>query len=254
MRTDEVEVPALGRVAVLWSPDPDVRPRSGCVALHGAALPQRRQPLFEHLATVLTSLGIGVLTFDRRSWPDGDTPLQVQADDARHAVRFLRARVEGGVGLFGFSQGAWAASLAAADFPDASFLALVGCSGVSPARQMRYYTDELLRRAGYPVEDRELLGEARAAVEEVLRGDGDRPRAERLLAAAVARPWFGLSYLPRTLPAPDDSWPDIDYDRSPGPGCGVRSFSSTGTTSSASRRRRARACGSVPSHHRPTHG
>jgi pimeloyl-ACP methyl ester carboxylesterase len=46
----------------------------------------------------------------------------------------------------------------------------------------------------------------------VLRGDGDRPRAERLLAAAVARPWFGLSYLPRTLPAPEDSWPDIDYD------------------------------------------
>jgi pimeloyl-ACP methyl ester carboxylesterase len=130
-------------------------------------------------------------------------------------VRFLRARVGGEVGVFGFSQGAWAASLAAADFPDVSFLALVGCSGVSPARQMRHYTDELLRRAGYRAEDRALLGEARAAVEEVLRGAGDRPRVGRLLAAAVERPWFELSYLPPTLPAPEDSWPDMDYDPEP---------------------------------------
>jgi pimeloyl-ACP methyl ester carboxylesterase len=215
MRTDEVDVPALGRVALLWSPDGDVRPRGGCVALHGAALPQRRQPIFEHLATVLTQLGISVLTYDRRSWPAGDTPLQVQADDARHAVRFLRAELGREVGIFGFSQGAWAASLAAADFPDVSFLALVGCSGVSPARQMRYYTDELLRRAGYSAEDRALLGEARAAMEEVLRGAGDRRHAERLLAAAVDRPWFELSYLPRTLPGPGDSWPDMDYDPEP---------------------------------------
>jgi pimeloyl-ACP methyl ester carboxylesterase len=80
-------------------------------------------------------------------------------------VRFLRARVDGEVGVFGFSQGAWAASL--------------------------------------------------AAVEEVLRGAGDRRLAERLLAAAVERPWFELSYLPRTLPAPGDSWPDMDHDPEP---------------------------------------
>ncbi|MGN6576610.1 MAG: alpha/beta fold hydrolase [Nocardioides sp.] len=194
-----------------------MRPRAGIVALHGAALPQRRQPIFEHLATTLTSLGISVLTFDRTppSTLNGDTPLQVQADDARRAVEFLRSHLDARVGVFGFSQGAWAASLAAADFPGISFLALVGCSGVSPAKQMRYYTDELLRRAGHSAEDRAVLTEARAAVEDVLRGTGDRGRAERLLAVAVKRPWFELSYLPRTLPGPGDSWPDMDYDPEP---------------------------------------
>jgi pimeloyl-ACP methyl ester carboxylesterase len=217
MRVEELEVPSLGRPALLWSPDPGVSPRGAIVALHGAALPQRRQPLFEHLATTLTPLGISILTFDRRPppRPNGDTPLQVQADDARHAVQFLRTRVDGQVGVFGFSQGAWAASLAAADFRAIAFLALVGCSGVSPANQMRYYTDELLRRAGHSVEDRALLASTRAAVEDVLRGTGDRGRAEHLLAAAVKRPWFELSHLPRTVPGPDDSWPDMDYDPEP---------------------------------------
>ena len=215
MRVEELEVPSLDRVALLWSADGDARRRGGCVALHGAALPQRRQPIFEHLATTLAPLGISVLTFDRRSWPDGDTPLKVQAADARRAVQFLRARIDGNVGLFGFSQGAWAASLAAADLPDVSFLAPVGCSGVSPSQQMRYYTDELLRRAGYPTEDRSLLRDARAAVEDVLRGAGDRGHAERLLAVAAERPWFELSYLPPTIPDPGDSWPDMDYDPEP---------------------------------------
>ena len=60
---------------------------------------------------------------------------------------------------------------------------------------MRYYTDELLRRAGYGTEDRDRLRALRLALEDVLRGDGDREPAGELLAAAVAEPWFPLAYL-----------------------------------------------------------
>jgi pimeloyl-ACP methyl ester carboxylesterase len=31
----------------------------------------------------------------------------------------------------------------------------------------------------------------------------------------VDQPWFGLSYLDSRLPAPEQSWPDMDYDPEP---------------------------------------
>jgi uncharacterized protein len=186
------------------------------VALHGAALPQREQPMFEHLASIVTPLGFGVLTFDRRECGgDDDTPLQLQADDALSAVRLLGSMVEAPVGLFGFSQGAWAASLAASQDSSVGFLAVVGCSGVSPAMQMRFYTDELLRRAGYSKAQRAQLRALRMAIEELLRGEGDRHEAAALLLSARDEPWFDLAYLPPELPAPGDRWDDIDYDPEP---------------------------------------
>src|SRR5262245_20072933 len=39
----------------------------GVVALHGAGLPQRDQPLFSHLARILGPLGYAVLSYDRRA-------------------------------------------------------------------------------------------------------------------------------------------------------------------------------------------
>lgn len=190
--------------------------RGGVVALHGAALPQREQPLFEHLASTLTPLGYAVLSYDRRATPDGDdTPLEVQADDALAAVAALRAETAAPVGLFGFSQGAWAAALAASRSADVKFLVLLGSCGVSPAVQMRFYTDELLRRAGYGAEDRAQLGALRLAVEEVLRGKGDRGRTADLLAAAATRPWFSMAYLHPEVPSPEERWHDMDYDPEP---------------------------------------
>ncbi len=215
MRIEELGTRALGRAATVWSPSAGVRVRGGFVALHGASLPQRRQPIFAHLAATLTRQGFTVLTFDRRPWPDGATPLEGQAADALTATQLLQARIGAPVGLFGFSQGAWSASLAAADDRTVSSLVLVGCSGVSPAEQMRFYTDELLRRAGYGTTERDRLRQLRMSMEELLRGAGDRERAGRLLAAAVSRPWFDLAYLPRTLPESTDTWPDMDYDPEP---------------------------------------
>jgi uncharacterized protein len=216
MQLQEFDPSPFGRPALLRLPDPGVDVRGGVVALHGAGLPQRRQPLFEHLAVTLTAMGFAVLTFDRRPGRNGeDTPLDAQADDALAAVEYLQARIDAPVGLYGFSQGAWAASLAAARDSTVAMLAMVGCSGVSPAEQMRFHTDERLRRAGYDESDRALQRELRLAYEALLRGEGDYGAATTLLDAAVGQPWFPLSYLDSELPSPEQSWPDMDYDPEP---------------------------------------
>jgi len=216
VRTREIALDPIAGPCLLRVPDDGVAVRGGVVALHGAALPQRDQPLFEHLARTLTPTGHAVLSYDRRAATDGgDTPLEAQAEDALAAVEALRTEIDAPVGLFGFSQGAWAAALAASRSPHLAFLALVGCCGVSPAVQMRFYTDELLRRAGYDDEDRTRLRAARLAVEDVLRGYGDRRAAAELLATAAAQPWFPMAYLGPELPAPEERWHDMDYDPEP---------------------------------------
>jgi len=215
MRTAEVAVPTLAGAALMRTPDRGVPLRGGVVALHGASWPEREQPLFEHLARTLTPLGYAVLSYDRRPAADGaDTPLDVQAADALAGVAALQAEVDAQVGVFGFSQGAWAAALAASRSAEIAFLALLGCCGVSPAVQMRFYTDELLRRAGYDADDRARLRTLRLAVEDVLRGKGDRAQAADLLATAVTRPWFPVAHLPPQLP-PAGGWHDMDYDPEP---------------------------------------
>jgi uncharacterized protein len=216
VRSSEVVVPGLSGPGLLRSPgsaDPQVR--GGVVALHGAALPQRDQPLFEHLARTLATTGYAVLSFDRRASTAGeDTSLELQAEDALLACAWLRTSLDAVVGVYGFSQGAWAAALAASHDPAVAFLVLVGCSGVSPAEQMRFYTDELLRRAGYGATDRGQLLEARLVLEEVLRGEGDFDSANKVLKAASTRPWFEHAYLPTEVVS-GERWPDMDYDPEP---------------------------------------
>ena len=63
--------------------------------------------------------------------------------------------------------------MAAARSADVAFLALLGCSGVSPAAQMRYFM-ESLRRAGHDKAVHTAAAHVRLAVEAVLRGDGAR--------------------------------------------------------------------------------
>jgi uncharacterized protein len=216
MRSTDIAIPGVEGPGLLRVPDEGVAVRGGVVALHGAAFPQREQPIFEHLARTLTPLGYAVLSYDRRPSPDGDdTSLEVQAEDALAAVAALAAETGGRVGLFGFSQGAWAAALATSRSADVRFLALLGSSGVSPAIQMRYYTDELLRRAGYGEAERARLLALRVAVEDVLRGTGDRRQAADLLAQETTEPWFPMAYLPPELPSPDERWNDMDHDPEP---------------------------------------
>ncbi len=188
--------------------------RAGVVALHGAEAGERSYFLYEHLADLLEPEGVAVLRYDRRPSLDGhDVPLRVQAADALAALRQLRAIVKPApVGLWGFSQGAWAAPLAAVTEPDdVAFLICVSCCGVSPALQMQVGCSKQLRKHGYAEVDVAELTLARGAVEHFLRGGEERAGTQALLDRAATRPWFEHAYLPRTVPVPG-TWPDMDFD------------------------------------------
>ncbi|MFG1778920.1 alpha/beta hydrolase family protein [Micromonospora sp. NPDC049051] len=190
-------------------------PRGALAVLHGSHAGSRSYFLYEHLARLLPPAGIAVLRFDRRPRIDGrDVPLSAQADDAAAALNVLRRQVgDVPVGLWGFSQGAWAAALTASRHR-VDFLALVGCSGVSPARQMRYGTAEQLRRHGYGDADLAELDRLRGVAEAYLRGGLSRAVAQAELDAAFERPWFPLAFLPREVPEPG-AWTDLDFDPEP---------------------------------------
>lgn len=200
--------------ATLTVPESGVR--GGLVPLHPASDGSRQQFLFEHLVDTLGPRGIAVLRFDRRRAQDGeDVPFGVQADDALQALRLLRAQIGAPVGLWAWSQGAWAAALAAAQSSEVAFLVLLAACGVSPAEQMRYGTAEQLRRNGYGDEDslRELA-ELRTALEDALRDRSRLAASQAVIDRYAGRPWFELSYVPRMLD-PSADWPDMDFDPAP---------------------------------------
>jgi predicted alpha/beta-hydrolase family hydrolase len=89
--------------------------RAGVVPLHGANSPNRDSELFAHLAHVLPHEGIALLRYDRRPNPTwDDVPFTQQADDALAAVAQFREHVaDAPIGLWAYSQGTWAATLAA---------------------------------------------------------------------------------------------------------------------------------------------
>ena len=213
MRESELTVADLPATLCL----PEDRPRGGVVPLHPAGDGSRHQFLFEQLAQTLVPRGVAVLRVDRRPSPDGaDVPFAVQADDALEALRVLRAHVgPAPVGLWAWSQGAWAAALAAARSQGVAFLVLLAACGVSPAEQMRYGTAEQLRRNGYgnDVALREL-SELREAFEDAVRNPGRLATAQAVIDRYADRPWFPLAYVPRTL-APSTDWPDMDFDPAP---------------------------------------
>jgi dienelactone hydrolase len=77
-----------------------------------------------------------VARFDRRG---DDVPLDLQVQDAMRVVDDLAERPDidaERVGLWGFSQGAWVAPLAASRSTKVRFLVLLASTGVTPAEQM----------------------------------------------------------------------------------------------------------------------
>jgi uncharacterized protein len=209
----DLEVDAAGATLPATLDLPEGSANAGLAVLHGAAHGERTFFLYEHLARLLPDHGVAVLRFDRRPKVHGnDVPLDVQAEDAVAAIRLLRHYVPTSpIGLWGWSQGAWAASVAAAAHPDeVPFLVLVSSCGVSPARQMRYGTSEQLRRRGYGPQDLLELDRLRAEMEAYLRGEHDRDRVQRLVNAAALKPWFPHAYVGDELPEPG-SWADMDF-------------------------------------------
>jgi uncharacterized protein len=208
LRNGRVSLPA-----VLTLPGGPVR--AAVVALHPANDPSRLQRMFHHLSETLKPAGIAVLRYDRRApGPSGDVPFADQAADARCALRFLRRLPETRgvpVGIWGWSQGAWIATLVAARTGGPDFLVLLASTGVTPAEQMRYGTHEHLRRAGFGRRALEELDELRRAYEAAVRDPRRRPEVERLVRKYRGRTWYPLSYVRPQLP-PRLDWPNMDFD------------------------------------------
>jgi pimeloyl-ACP methyl ester carboxylesterase len=125
----------------------------------------------------------------------------VQADDA---LAFANAIDADRVGLWGISQGAWVAPLAATRSTEVAFLVLLASTGVTPADQMRYAVAEQIRRSGF---DEQAVSRAVALRDDAERWvrDGDARDLDGELAAAAREPWWNLAFLPESLPPEDEA-------------------------------------------------
>ncbi|GLZ77616.1 hypothetical protein Afil01_24230 [Actinorhabdospora filicis] len=223
-----MELTVQGLPATLTLPEGPVR--AGLIPLHGASNPERDHWLYRHLAEVLPQHGIAVLRYDRRP-SASDVPFADQAADAIAAVEALREYTgDVPIGLWGYSQGAWVAPLAAATAPEwVAFVITVSACGVSPGEQMRYGLAEQLRAAGHA----SALGElttVQDALYAFLRGESDAAAYNAAVAPFAERPWWGLTGYHSELPADLQAtglWTDLDYDPEPafaGVRCPVLAF------------------------------
>jgi uncharacterized protein len=188
--------------------------RAGLVALNPSGDQSKDQILMRHLSQILPPLGIAILRFERSPKLYGwSVSLGEQADDAIAAITELTARIGDPslpVGIWGWDEGASAATVAAARSSLAKFLILIACSGVSPAEQMRYGTAEHLRRAGFGADAQAELLELRLAYEGTVRGTVSRATTQKLVARYLSRRWFPLAWVPRRI-QPRLVWPDMDF-------------------------------------------
>lgn len=115
------------------------------VMVHGSSSSDREK--YRGEAEMFAKAGIAALIYDKR--PDGfsksrggDRSYQILSEDVVAAVQALRSRADiapSAVGLWGISEGAWVASLAASE-PNShvAFLITVGAAGVQPVQQQSW--------------------------------------------------------------------------------------------------------------------
>ena len=118
------------------------------------------------------------------------------------------------IGLWGFSQGAWVAPLAASRSTKIAFLVLVASTGASPAEQMLYAAAKHARMAGFGEDAAERAVAVRRVVDEFRRGAVPLETAQTAVDGVKNEPWFAHTYVPRRL----DGlmfWPDMDFDPEP---------------------------------------
>jgi len=184
------------------------RALAAVVLTHGASSPLRTSPLYRHLKEMLPPLGVAVFVYDRRGSGQSGGDLKTSdyamlADDALAAVRRLKAdpRIDPKrVGLWGLSQGGWLALLAAARAPgEPAFVVSISAPVVTPDVQMAFFSANALRVNGYPQSEIDEMLAARKAVDDYMRGTGDRAEAQRRVDAIKTRPWFKLIYMGGTV-------------------------------------------------------
>ncbi|WP_419317560.1 alpha/beta hydrolase family protein [Caulobacter sp. ErkDOM-E] len=178
------------------------------VVTHGASSPLRSSPLYRHLLEMLPPLGIAVFVYDRRGSGRSGGDLKTSdyamlADDAIAALRRVKTdpRIDARrVGLWGLSQGGWVSLLAAARAPaEPAFVVSISAPVVTADVQMNFFSANALRVNGYPQSEIDEMLAARKAVDDYMRGTGDRADAQRRVDAIKTRPWFNLIYMGKTV-------------------------------------------------------
>lgn len=142
----------------------------------------------------------------------------MQVDDALAVVAEIAARDdidERRIGLFGFSQGAWVAPLAASRSAKITFLVLVASAGVTPAAQMLYGTAKHARMAGFGEGVARRIVEAREVVDDYRRGRTGVHAAQAAIDVIKDEPFFEHAWQPRDLAGLEAKWPDMDFDPEP---------------------------------------
>jgi hypothetical protein len=183
------------------------------VVLHAASSPERANALYAHLVAMLPPMKVAVFVFDRRgSGRSGgrleDSDYDMLADDGIAGLRLLAQdpRIDPRrIGFWGLSQGGWLALLAASRSPQAAFAVAVSAPMTTPDVQMNFAVANILHIKGYSQADIDEAIAARTAVDDFLRGRRDRASAQKLLDAAMTKPWFEHIYLGRTFRDPDQS-------------------------------------------------
>lgn len=186
-------------------------PHPAIVGLHGASDGSKDHFLFLHLAKVLPPRGVAVARFDRRG---NDVPFDLQVEDAMRVVDELAVRPEidaGRIGLWGFSQGAWVAPLAASRSTKIAFLVLVASTGVSPAEQMLYGTARHVRMAGFGEDAAERVVAVRRVVDEFRRGRVPLETAQSAVDGIRDEPFFPHAFLPQVVQRAA-IWANMDFD------------------------------------------
>jgi uncharacterized protein len=183
------------------------------IVFHSASSPTRDTPLYRHLREMLPPLRIAVFVFDRRgSGKSGgkleDSDYTVLADDGIAAQRMLMQdpRIDPRrIGFWGLSQGGWLSLLAASRSPEAAFAVSISAPLTTPDVQMNFAVANILRIKGYSQRDIDQAIATRTAVDDFERGKRDRASAQKILDAAVTKPWFEHTYMGKTFKDPDQS-------------------------------------------------
>lgn len=189
-----------------------LRPLPTLIALHGAGVPLRSDPLYRHLTEVMPRLGMAVFLYDRRgsghSTSGGAAPgnFELLADDAVAAFAML-SREPGvdpaKIGFWGLSQGGWLTLLAAAKEQRAAFAIAVSAPMAAADVQMNFAVSNILRIRGHPQAVIDRAVRARTIVDDFARGRRSRAEAQAAETEVRSAPWYDQIWLKGNLDDPE---------------------------------------------------